>query len=66
LKPSKTIVTRIVLLIKAVGIVFVALGLAVGYAASTTPLVPPLLAVFYLVAVIFLLSGLYALVARIE
>jgi|FaiFalFF_MnMetaG_3_1042247.scaffolds.fasta_scaffold00123_23 uncharacterized membrane protein YfbV (UPF0208 family) len=55
---------RIDVFIRLVGLILVALGLVVFVATATTPLNPALAALYYLVSIVFLGSGLLALIAR--
>jgi hypothetical protein len=55
---------RIDVFIRLVGLILVALGLAVFVMTATTPLNPALSALYYLVSLMFLGSGLLTLIAR--
>jgi hypothetical protein len=58
--------SRVNVLLRALGLIFLVLGLLTAYLTATTPLYPPVAATFYLISTLLAVSGLVALVARIE
>jgi hypothetical protein len=58
--------SRVNVLLKTLGLIFLILGLLTAYLTATTPLYPPVAATFYLIAALLAASGLVALIARIE
>jgi hypothetical protein len=58
--------SRVNVLLRALGLIFLVLGLLTAYLTATTPLYPPVAATFYLISTLLAASGVVALVARIE
>jgi hypothetical protein len=58
--------SRVNVLLRALGLIFLVLGLLTAYLTATTPLYPPVAATFYLISTLLAVSGVVALVARIE
>ncbi|MAH21511.1 MAG: hypothetical protein CMO12_01720 [Thaumarchaeota archaeon] len=56
---------QINLLIRLLGVIFIVIGVALAYNTSTTPLVPALVPVFYIIASSFIFVGILALISRI-
>ena len=57
---------RINVLIRLLGIIFLIIGGALAYNTSTTPLVPALVPVFYIIASSFFLVGILALISKLN
>lgn len=58
--------SRVNVLLKVLGLIFLILGLLTAYLTATTPLYPPVAATFYLISALLAAAGLVTLVARIE
>ncbi|NHV97817.1 MAG: hypothetical protein HA494_08575 [Thaumarchaeota archaeon] len=58
--------SRVNVLLRTLGLIFLILGLLTAYLTATTPLYPPVAATFYLISTLLAVSGVVALVARIE
>ena len=58
--------SRVNVLLKTLGLVFLILGLLTAYFTATTPLYPPVAVTFYLISALLAASGLITLIARIE
>ena len=58
--------SRVNVLLRTLGLIFLILGLLTAYLTATTPLYPPVAATFYLISTLLAVSGLVALVARVE
>lgn len=57
--------SRVNVLLKLIGLIFLVLGLVTAYLTATTILPPPVAATFYLISALLAASGFIALVARI-
>ncbi len=66
MKKTETTEARIGVFVRLVGLIFLAVGLGLGYSAWTTPLTPTVLPVFYLASGLFFLSGVLALIVKLE
>jgi len=58
--------SRVNVLLKTLGLIFLVLGLLTAYLTATTPLYPPVAATFYLISALLAASGLITLIARLE
>ena len=58
--------SRVNVLLKTLGLIFLVLGLLTAYFTATTPLYPPVATTFYLISALLAASGLITLIARIE
>ena len=58
--------SRVNVLLKMLGLIFLIIGLLTAYLTATTPLHPPVAATFYLISALLASSGLITLIARIE
>ncbi|MCP8303924.1 MAG: hypothetical protein H3Z50_00390 [archaeon] len=63
---SKTTETRIDIFIRFIGLIFLILGILLAYFTATTPIVPQISPIYYLVSIICMISGLVALISRLE
>ena len=61
-----SIESRIDVLIRVLGVVFLIIGGVLAYNTSTTPLVPALVPVFYIMASSFVFVGILALISRLR
>jgi len=57
---------RLNIFVRLVGLIFLLLGVILTYLTSTTPLLPQVASVFYIVSALLLVSGLIATVAKLE
>jgi len=58
--------SRVNVLLKTLGLIFLVLGILTAYFTATTTLHPPVAATFYLISALLAASGLITLIARIE
>jgi len=58
--------SRVNVLLKTLGLIFLIIGLLTAYLTATTPLYPPVAVTFYLISALLAASGLITLIARIE
>ncbi len=58
--------SRINILVKLIGLIFLALGLLTAYLTATTLLQPPVAATFYLISTLLAAAGLITLVSKID
>jgi len=58
--------SRVNVLLKTLGLIFLIIGLLTAYLTATTPLYPPVAVTFYLISALLAAAGLITLIARIE
>lgn len=66
MKKTQTTEMRINVLVRLVGLIFLGVGIALGYYTATTPVAPALLSIFYFISALFAVSGLIAIVVKLE
>ncbi|MCP8323087.1 MAG: hypothetical protein L6N96_02765, partial [Candidatus Methylarchaceae archaeon HK02M2] len=63
MRTSKTTETRINIFIRIIGLIFLLVGILLAYFTATTPIVPQISPVYYLVSLLCIISGLVALIS---
>lgn len=64
---SKRIIeTRLDILIRILGLIFVIIGIIISYITATTPLLEQVSMVFYLISTLFIISGGIALISKLK
>jgi len=58
--------SRVNVLLKTLGLIFLIIGLLTACLTATTPLYPPVAVTFYLISALLAAAGLITLIARIE
>jgi len=66
LKKSKTTEARIDIFIRFIGLVFLTIGVLIAYFTATTPIVPQISPVYYLVSILCIISGFVTLISKLE
>jgi len=65
LKGSKT-TERIDVFVRLIGFIFLILGAIMAYFTATTPLIPQISPIYYFISILFIISGLIALVSKLD
>ncbi|MEM2211705.1 MAG: hypothetical protein QW372_06660 [Nitrososphaerales archaeon] len=63
---KKIIETRLDILIRILGLIFVIIGIVISYITATTPLLEQVSMVFYLISILFIISGGIALISKLR
>ncbi|MCS7116219.1 MAG: hypothetical protein RMJ31_02975 [Nitrososphaerota archaeon] len=63
---SKVVETRMNILTRLLGFIFVMVGIIISYATATTPLLEQVSTVFYLISILFIISGGIALIGKLK
>ena len=58
--------TRMGIIVRILGLIFLALGFTLAYFTSTTPIAQQALSTFYLIAALFIISGIITLIAKLK
>jgi len=54
------------IIVRILGLIFLALGFTLAYFTSTTPIAQQALSTFYLIAALFIISGIITLIAKLK
>ncbi|MEM3382537.1 MAG: hypothetical protein QXL52_04305 [Nitrososphaerales archaeon] len=65
MKSSKT-AERIDVFIRIIGFIFLILGLSIAYFTANTPLIPQISPIYYFISILFIVSGLVALISKLD
>ncbi|MGB9659417.1 MAG: hypothetical protein ACPLY9_02675 [Nitrososphaerales archaeon] len=65
MKGSRT-TERIDVFIRIIGLIFLILGVSIAYFTATTPLIPQISPIYYFISILFIISGLIALISKLD
>lgn len=57
---------RIDMFIRLIGLIFLILGFSIAYFTATTPLIPQISPIYYFISILFIISGLVALISKLD
>ncbi|MEM2873689.1 MAG: hypothetical protein QXD82_05945 [Nitrososphaerales archaeon] len=65
MKGSRT-TERIDVFIRIIGLIFLIIGISIAYFTATAPLIPQISPIYYFISILFIISGLVALISKLE
>lgn len=57
---------RIDVFIRIIGLIFLITGVSIAYFTATTPLIPQISPIYYFISILFIISGLVALISKLD
>ncbi len=65
MKGSRT-TERIDVFIRLIGLIFLIIGISIAYFTATTPIIPQISPIYYFISILFIISGLVALISKLD